>query len=195
MVALLDEIAPLRRPFMRGFHSFASTLAIVGPILGAGTALADPIAPGAAIGVAIVDFMYVDTSNEPADQAAAHQKRLERLMAALRRDFAADGRFRLVPCESMPCAEGGAPDGLLRAAAHAGAEILVIGGVHKLSTLVQWAKVDAIEITANRVVLDRLFTFRGDSDEAWDRAEAFISEDLRPALSTAADEGQEEKPP
>jgi hypothetical protein len=29
----------------------------------------------------------------------------------------------------------------------------------------------------------RLFTFRGDSDEAWNRAEAFMSRDLRAALA------------
>ncbi len=107
-------------------------------------------------------------------------------MTALRRDFAADGRFRLVPvsCGPTPCSDDGpAPADLLHAASDAGAKILVIGGIHKLSTLVQWAKVDAIDVAADRVVLDRLFTFRGDSDEAWERAEAFVSQDIRAALA------------
>ena len=139
------------------------------------------------IGIAIVDFTYVDTSDEPTDQTAAHQRRLQALMTALRRDVAADGRFHLVTasCKPAPCAEDGpaAPD-LLRAAAEAGATILVVGGIHKQSTLVQWAKVDAIDIAANRVVYDRLFTFRGDSDEAWNRAETFVSQEIRAALAT-----------
>ena len=59
----------------------------------------------------------------------------------------------------------------------------VIGGVHKLSTLVQWIKVDVIEVAANRVVLDRRISFRGDSDEAWERAQGFVSREIRGALA------------
>ena len=60
----------------------------------------------------------------------------------------------------------------------------MIGGIHKKTTLVQWVKVTAIDTAASRVVLDRRSTFRGDSDEAWDRAEAFVSRGFREALST-----------
>jgi hypothetical protein len=165
----------------------ARALALLGLVLGPGLACADsgdPTAQG--VGIAIVDFAYVDTSGEPTDQTAAHQRRLQAFMAALRRDFAADGQFRLVAvsCGSVPCAtDGVAPADLRRAASQAGAKILVLGGIHKLSTLVQWAKVEAIDIAADRVVFDRLFTFRGDSDEAWDRAETFVSRDVRAALA------------
>jgi hypothetical protein len=139
-----------------------------------------------ATGVAIVDFTYSDTSGELTDQRAAHQQRLARLMAALRRDVAADGRFRLVPlsCGAAACTgEGEAPADLLHAAAEAGASILVLGGIHKMSTLIQWARMDAIDVKADRVVMDRLFTFRGDSDEAWERAETFMAGELRAALT------------
>jgi hypothetical protein len=140
------------------------------------------------VGLAIVDFAYLDTSGEPTDQAAAHRTRLQTLMAELRQDFAADGRFHLVrlSCQLTSCADGdsASPD-LLRFASDAGAKILLIGGIHKQSTLVQWAKVSAIDIDANRVVVDRLLTFRGDSDEAWNRAELFMSQDIRAALAAA----------
>jgi hypothetical protein len=76
-----------------------------------------------------------------------------------------------------------APADLFRAGSEAGAKILVIGGIHKQSTLVQWAKVEAIDIAANRVVFDRLYTFRGDNDEAWRRAQVFMSRDIRAALA------------
>jgi hypothetical protein len=74
---------------------------------------------------------------------------------------------------------------LVAAAREAGADILLVGGIQKMSTLVQWAKVQAIDVTAERVVLDRLYSFRGDSDEAWSRARAFISRQLKelPAAS------------
>ncbi len=172
--------------------------AVMGLVLGLGIPCAGSGTPtGPGIGIAIIDFTYVDTSHEPTDQAAVHQKRLQAFMTALRRDFAADGRFHLVPvsCELERCTENGAaPADLLRAASAAGATMLVVGGIHKLSTLVQWAKVDAIDIAADRVVLDRLFTFRGDGDEAWNRAEAFVSQDIRAALSTPQSLQKEKRP-
>jgi hypothetical protein len=147
---------------------------------GCGAALAQ------SIGLAVIDFPYVDTSGEPIDQTAAHQRRLDKLMTALRRDLVADGRFQLVlvPCGSANCTNAGqTPADLLRAASEAGAKLLVIGGVHKLSTLLQWMKVDVIDVGANRVVLDRRYSFRGDSDEAWTRAQAFVSREIRAALA------------
>lgn len=109
-------------------------------------------------------------------------------MAALRRDFGADERFLPVTlsCGPAPCNNDTPVPDLHRAVSGAGAKILVTGGIHKQSTLVQWAKVTAIRVNANRVVLEKLFTFRGDSDEAWDRAEAFISQDIRNALATTS---------
>jgi Protein of unknown function (DUF2380) len=107
--------------------------------------------------VTIDDFSYTDTSGEVSDQVALHQKRLTAFMTALRRD---------VPTE---CCAG----------------IRIVGGFHKMSTLVQWAKVTIIDVGNDRVVSDKLYTFRGDNDEAWVRAEAFISEDIRAVLATS----------
>jgi len=124
-------------------------------LLGFGPGFAGP--PPHPVGVTIDDFSYVDTSGEVADQAAAHQRRLQAFMAGLRKDVAAEG----------------------------GADIRVIGGIRKASTLVQWAKVAVIDVGANRVLFDRLYTFRGDNDVAWDRARAFISEDIRAVLAAS----------
>jgi hypothetical protein len=124
-------------------------------LLGFGPAFAET--PSHPVGVTIDDFSYVDSSGEVTDQTAAHRKRLEAFMAALRKDVGAHG------------------------AASAG--IRVIGGIRKASTLVQWAKVAVIDVGADRVLFDRLYTFRGDNDVAWDRARAFISEDIRTVLA------------
>ena len=160
--------------------ALAALIIVGGWLAGGGSTLAQ------SIGLAVVDFAYVDTSGEPVDQTAAHQRRLQVLMTALRRDLAADGRFHLVSvsCGPVPCTDAGqVPADLLRHASEAGAKLLVIGGVHKLSTLVQWIKVDVIEVAANRVVLDRRISFRGDSDEAWERAQGFVSREIRGALA------------
>jgi Protein of unknown function (DUF2380) len=168
---------------MPQFHFTRHSLALVGLILGSTLALPCPAASEAQnIGVAIEDFTYLDTSGEPTDQAAVHQRRLQAFMTAIRRDLAADGGFRLTPFScSPPCAS----DGLMHVASAAGASILIVGGIQKLSTLVQLAKVTVIEVGSRRIVFDRRYTFRGDNDEAWDRAEAFVSRDIRAALAAA----------
>ncbi|MGY3468073.1 hypothetical protein ACVW0I_004944 [Bradyrhizobium sp. LM6.11] len=94
-----------------------------------------------ALGVAMDDFSYTDTSAEPANQTAAHERRLSAFMAALRRDIGEDRRYRLVP------------------SAQDGAAFKVIGGIQKTSTLVQWAKVAVIDVGARKVVMDKLYTF------------------------------------
>jgi hypothetical protein len=136
------------------------------------------------LAVSVDDFNYIDTSNEPADQTAVHQKRLQAFMTALRDDVAADRRFKLVPSSCAPnCpAEGPALGDRLRAASQAGTQILVIGIVQKISTLVQYVLTVAIDTTSQRVVFKKFFTFRGDNNEAWQRAERFVSEEVRDRL-------------
>jgi hypothetical protein len=136
------------------------------------------------LAISVDDFNYIDTSNEPTDQTVVHEKRVRAFMTALRDDVTADRRFALVPSSCVPnCpTEGPALLDRLSAASKAGAQILIIGGIHKMSTLVQVAQTAAIDTTSRRVVFRKLFQFRGDSDEAWQRAERFVSEELRGRL-------------
>ncbi|WP_314956378.1 DUF3280 domain-containing protein [Bradyrhizobium cosmicum] len=131
-------------------------------------ATSSPGGAEAAIGVAIDDFSYTDTSAEPADQTAAHERRLAAFMTALRRDIGADQRYRLVP------------------SAQDGAAFKIIGGIQKTSTLVQWAKIAVIDVDAKKLVMDKLYTFRGDNDESWQRAEMFVSREVVAALGAPA---------
>ncbi|MCA6117163.1 DUF2380 domain-containing protein [Bradyrhizobium sp. WSM 1738] len=139
---------------------------------------------GQALAVSVDDFNYIDTSNEPTDQTAVHEKRLRAFMTALRDDVTADRRFELVPSSCAPnCpTDGPALRDRLRAASQAGTQILIIGIVHKLSTLVQVVRIAAVDTTAQRVVFRKYFQFRGDNDEAWQRAERFVSEEVRDRL-------------
>jgi hypothetical protein len=89
-------------------------------------------------------------------------------MVALRRDVGADKRYQLTP------------------AGQADAKFKVVGGVQKTSTLVQWARVAVIDTGAKKVLFEKLYTFRGDNDEAWDRAEAFLAREVIAALGTPA---------
>jgi len=139
---------------------------------------------GQALAVSVDDFNYIDSSNEPTDQTAAHERRLRAFMTALRDDVTADRRFELVPSSCAPnCpTEGPALGDRLRAASLAGTQILIIGIVHKRSTLVQVVWTVAIDTTSQRIVFKKFFTFRGDNDEAWQRAERFVSEEVRERL-------------
>ena len=47
-----------------------------------------------------------------------------------------------------------------------------------MSTLVQWAKIQIADEEQGRIVFDRLVDFRGDTDEAWQKAESFIARDV-----------------
>jgi hypothetical protein len=128
--------------------------------------------------LAIVDFGYSDTSGEPADQRALHQARLAAFMKAIRTDLAGSGKFTLIAlsCGSDPCSMSDAPSAeILDKARQAGARLLLFGGIHKMSTLIQWAKVQAVDLKTEKMVFDRLLTFRGDTDDAWRHAEAFVA--------------------
>jgi hypothetical protein len=147
--------------------------------LGAAQEGAEPHGKGTK--VAILDFGYVDTSGETRDMTAQHQKWIQALSAGLRKDLTGEGGYQIVTpvCRPEPCAVGSTPlEELERAAKDAGAQLLVVGAVHKESTLLQWAKVLGVNVDDNRVVFDKLLTFRGDSEEAWGRAENFLAREL-----------------
>jgi hypothetical protein len=148
----------------------------------AGSARAEEAAAPPRIPIIVVDFDYRDTSGETSDQSAEHRARMSAFMDKLRRDIAARAEFRLValPCKEPPCTAGNtsAPV-LIDSAKSAGARLILYGEVHKMSTLIEWGKIQIVDLLADKLIYDKMLTFRGDTDEAWVRAEAFIAEELR----------------
>jgi len=141
----------------------------------------NPVHPSRAEGdppvLAVAEIQYIDTSGEVADQSADHFRRLREFEASLRTDLGAGGKVRTVAMDCPPnaCSVGDIDaEHLLGIAQAAGAEYLLISSFHKVSTLVQWAKVDLVEVKTRNVVFNRLVTFRGDNDKAWRHAESFI---------------------
>ena len=127
--------------------------------------------------LAVAEIQYSDTSGEVIDQSADHFRRLREFEASLRTDLAASGKVRNVDLDCPPnaCSVGDIDAGrLLDKAQAAGAAYLLISSFHKLSTLVQWAKFDIVDVKTRNVVFNRLVTFRGDNDKAWTHAESFI---------------------
>jgi hypothetical protein len=143
-----------------------------------GTSL--PVQP---ITAAVVDLDYADTSGEATDQRQVHQVRVKSFAKTLTRDLTATGKYHFVSldCGPEPCTARTNPFDLQKAARAAGARLVLIGGFHKMSTLVQWAKIQILDANQGRVVFDRLVTFRNDSDEAWSRAEIFLVREIEAA--------------
>jgi Protein of unknown function (DUF2380) len=172
--------------------AFRSTVAVTIGLtvaFGGQRARADVAPPPATL--AVLNLDYVDTSGEPTDQTAAHQRRAADFVSALQRDLAANGQYRIVPmsCGSESCAPAMNPSELQKAARAAGAKLVLFGGVHKMSTLVQWAKIQIANEEQGQVVFDRLLTFRGDTDEAWQKAESFVARDVLNLAPTFGKQG------
>jgi hypothetical protein len=131
------------------------------------------------IPVAVADFDYVDTSGEVRDQRMEHERRLQTFTRAIRDDLARSGQYRIVPlvCSQAPCPTVGSAQ-LMKDAHASGATLLLYGGIHKESTLIQWMKVEAVEVENGKQLFNRLITFRGDTDEAWTRSEQFLIKQL-----------------
>lgn len=118
---------------------------------------------------------------EVVDQSADHFRRLREFEASLRTDLTASGKVQNVALDCPPnaCSIGDIDaNQLLGKAQAAGAEYLLISSFHKMSTLVQWAKFDLVEVKTRNVVFNRLVTFRGDNDKAWRHAESFIVREI-----------------
>ena len=127
--------------------------------------------------VAVAPFTYLDTSGEPVDQASLHKARVEKFTADLQHDLSQTGGYGAVSvrCAAPTCETMRDRASLLKQARGAGAAILLVGGIHKMSTLVQFMRAEAISTSTGKTVFTRLLTFRGDSDDAWHHSETFLA--------------------
>lgn len=135
--------------------------------------------------IAVADFDYVDSSGEVKDQSADHKARVAQFVELVRASLSAQGDFRVlsIECTQPPCTPVNMrPDDFVAAGRRSGARFVVYGGIHKMSTLIQWGDIELLDLEANKLVLKRTVTFRGDTDEAFSRAAAFVGETVRDAM-------------
>ncbi len=128
-----------------------------------------------------MEFDYVDSSGEPTDQTAEHRARLAAFMRSVRSDLESSGRYRVVPltCDPSPCSTDVTEiRSLVDSARKADIDYVMLGGIHKVSTLVQWARAQVVDVAAERLAFDRLLSFRGDNAKAWQRTEKFLMQEL-----------------
>ncbi|WP_190242134.1 DUF2380 domain-containing protein [Bradyrhizobium algeriense] len=142
--------------------------------------------PAAApIAVAVADFDYFDASGEVADQSAEHLARVASFAKLLRDNLAAQGDYRVVTieCRDQPCtATRMSQDVFIAAARRAGARLVVYGGIRKMSTLVQWGEIQLLDLEAEKLLMQRTVTFRGDNDAAYRHAANFVGDQLKETM-------------
>jgi hypothetical protein len=131
--------------------------------------------------IAVAHFDFVDTSGEVQDQTARHEKQLRQFETEMRQRLAQDDDINLValPCKADRCSLGNPGiDRLKSEARTTKARFLLAGGLHKMSTLIGWAKFVVVDLEKSGRTCDRLLTYRGDTEEAWRRAAKFGAEDV-----------------
>jgi len=135
-----------------------------------------------AVPVVVADFDYEDTSGEMEDKRAAHTARVKMFPDLVRGRLAREDKYKVLrlDCAKATCSSDsiGAEE-LVAAALKANARLLIYGRVHKMSTLIQWGSIQVVDVQQKRPVLNRLITFRGDTDEAFRRAAEFVGEMLK----------------
>jgi hypothetical protein len=165
----------------RAFVRLAAALAIWPVLLFAAQSVETRAAEEAVTPVVVADFDYSDTSGEVTDQRAEHAARVKAFAGLLRERLAGVGKYKVLHLDcAKACSVGSmGADDLVAAAQNADAQLLIYGGIHKMSTLITWGSVQIVDVRQRRLLLNRLFSFRGDTDEAFRRAAKFISETLQ----------------
>ncbi len=156
---------------MRSMAALLALMALLGP-----AAHAQAPAP-----LAIAAFDFRDTSGEPRDQTAEHAARLKLFDTSLRERLAGQAQLRIVPltCRAEPCsARNNGVETLIAHAEKAQARFLLIGEFHKISTLIGTVKLAMYDLAERKVACDRSFSYRGDTDEAFERAARFAARDI-----------------
>ena len=137
-----------------------------------------------AIPVVVADFDYHDTSGEVENKRVEHTARVKTFSSLLRERLAREDKYKVLrlDCAKATCSADsiGAED-LVAAALKADARLLVYGRIHKMSTLIQWGSIQVVDVQQKQLLLNRLFSFRGDTDKAFRRAAEFVGEMLKDA--------------
>lgn len=157
---------------MQWFHLMAAFLAA----LALGQAQGSAAAPAALV---VLEFGYLDTSGEQRDQRAEHAARLSEMRKSLGSQLSTGDRFRVVALPDHPteaCVENSSC--LLGEAREAGADLVLTGTIHKISTMASQMWVGMFDAKTGERVFYRQMSFRGDTDEAWRRASAYLAREI-----------------
>ena len=129
--------------------------------------------------VAVPGFEFSDGSGEVRDQTVQHEAQLALFNETNRAKLEECGLDLVVPTCDGGCGPGTAGfKGLSAATRAADATLLLVGSLHKISTLIGTIRVSLLDLDADKVICTRVLSYRGDNAEAWTRAAEFTAGDL-----------------
>jgi hypothetical protein len=146
--------------------------------------------PGRAAGLPtllVLPLEKVDTSGEPLSQAKKLEDRLTALTVYLSKELEAHGLYAVIDPISIgkEIDQARATQPLdkcngceLDLARRVHADRVLIGAVDKVSTLIGSMRLSIVDVATGRGIFGRVLGFRGDTDEAWQRAARFFVRDL-----------------
>lgn len=129
-------------------------------------------------GVAILPVKLLDTSHEPRNQEAEHQRRLTLLAEVLTAEL--DGAVIIGAGEVQSC-QPETTACLLGLARSHGADRALFIVAQKTSTLILQLFANLVDVETGDLVVSRNLNFRGDNDDSWRRAGRFLSRQIRDA--------------
>jgi hypothetical protein len=130
-------------------------------------------ASGSRAALAVLPFSFLDTTGEPRDQKAEHAARLAAVGEQLRTGLGSQFRIVALAGSDTSCQPGDSACILARAR-QSGADIVLAGAVHKASTMLTRMWVGAFDVSTGKRLFYRDLNFRGDNDESYRRATAFL---------------------
>jgi len=139
--------------------------------------------------LAILPFEINDTSGE-VGPASRHAEMLSGLTQYSGERIQASGLYNIVESGAVAKAVAEVNSGThLRAcngceldiARKAGADQVMIGWVWKVSTLIGTLHIEIKDVASGRTTYSKVFDFRGDNSNAWERATAYMVESIRKA--------------
>ncbi len=124
------------------------------------------------------------SSGEARDQGAEHEARRKALTEGIRTDIGKDGAAQslALACEGACRLDAEGVEALRQRAREAGAAFVLVGSVHKMSTLVLSMRVAVLDVASGKLVMERLLSFRGDNDEGWRHAGDFVAREVAAAV-------------
>lgn len=134
--------------------------------------------------IAVVDIGFTDSSGESRDQLDEHATRQRVLTEGLYRQVAQPGRLESLhlDCGAGCSLDAAGVEALRQRAQAAGAAFMLVGKVHKMSTLVMSMRFAVLDTASGKLVLERLLSFRGDNDEGWRHAGDYAAREVAGAL-------------
>jgi hypothetical protein len=151
-------------------------------LLMAGTLLLATGLGAQAATLAILPVKLLDTAREVRDQREAHAARITAMDQTLGAALAAPGAFETVTLiTAQDVARGCAsetPECLIGLARARDADRALFAVVHKSSSLILQLFAQVLDVESEKVVSRRELSFRGDTDESWRRAGAFLAREV-----------------